>query len=529
MYILETNSFKYYLGERLLFKLPALKLHTKSRIGLIGLDGSGKTTLLELLAGIRPIPAAAKIICKTTMTILPQLKERLSKSGGETTQAYILQALKQQSGLLLADEPTNNLDMDHLLWLEKELRHYSGALILVSHDRDFLDALCNEIWALDDKQLQIYQGNYSNYQQQKIISEKTHDQAYRKYIMQKTHLETAFSAKQQQAQKAVKTTKISLSEARITGAKPYFAKKQKKLQQTGQSLLTRLDKLKQIEKRQSLPIIKMNLLSSKLWQGQILVRAHNWSYIIDKKPLWQTVSFSVKSGDKLAIIGPNGCGKTTLLKQFLKAHNKHLPNVQIAGGAKIGYFSQDIDILDPDKNLLRNLQSTSSQSEALLRTVLIRLRFKRKDFFKPIQLLSGGEKVKAALAKILVSDCNVLMLDEPTNHLDLDAVTALEELLCNYPGTLIFTTHDRRLLKAIAKNLLVFDGTKLNFFPGPYDDYSNKQISTEYIEATADILLIENKLAEIISRLSLNPTEKLEAEFQSLLAKKRLLLSKQSS
>ena len=221
MYILETNSFKYYLGERLLFKPPALKLHTKSRIGLIGLNGSGKTTLLELLAGIRPIPAAAKIICKTTMTILPQLKERLSKSGGETTQAYILQALKQQSGLLLADEPTN--------------------------------------------------------------------------------------------------------------------------------------------------------------------------------------------------------------------------------------------------------------------------------------------------------------------HLDLDAVTALEELLCNYPGTLIFTTRDCRLLKTIAKNLLVFEGTKLNFFPGPYDDYSNKQIYTEYTEATADILLIENKLAEIISHLSLNPTEKLEAEFQSLLAKKRLLLSKQSS
>ena len=114
MYILETNSFKYYLGERLLFKLPALKLHTKSRIGLIGLNGSGKTTLLELLAGIRPIPAAAKIICKTTMTILPQLKERLSKSGGETTQAYILQALKQQSGLLLADEPTNNLSLIHI-------------------------------------------------------------------------------------------------------------------------------------------------------------------------------------------------------------------------------------------------------------------------------------------------------------------------------------------------------------------------------------------------------------------------------
>ena len=226
MYILETNSFKYYLGERLLFKLPALKLHTKSRIGLIGLNGSGKTTLLELLAGIRPIPAAAKIICKTTMTILPQLKERLSKSGGETTQAYILQALKQQSGLLLADEPTNNLDMDHLLWLEKELRHYSGALILVSHDRDFLDALCNEIWALDDKQLQIYQGNYSNYQQQKIISEKLMIKLIVN-ILCKNSFRNSFFCQTAASAKAVKTTKISLSEARITGAKPYFAKNRK--------------------------------------------------------------------------------------------------------------------------------------------------------------------------------------------------------------------------------------------------------------------------------------------------------------
>ena len=125
MYILETNSFKYYLGERLLFKLPALKLHTKSRIGLIGLNGSGKTTLLELLAGIRPIPAAAKIICKTTMTILPQLKERLSKSGGETTQAYILQALKQQSDLLLADDATAS---SHSFLLGGAvLRHRAGA------------------------------------------------------------------------------------------------------------------------------------------------------------------------------------------------------------------------------------------------------------------------------------------------------------------------------------------------------------------------------------------------------------------
>lgn len=144
----------------------------------------------------------------------------------------------------------------------------------------------------------------------------------------------------------------------------------------------------------------MNLLSSKLWQGQILVRAHNWSYIIDKKPLWQTASFSVKSGDKLAIIGPNGCGKTTLLKQFLKSTQQTLAKCANSRRSKNRLLSQDIDILDPDKNLLRNLQSTSSQSEALLRNCFNKTSFQtQKIFFKPIQLLSGGEKVKAALSK----------------------------------------------------------------------------------------------------------------------------------
>lgn len=527
MYILETDSFKYYLGERLLLEVPALKLISKSRIGLIGPNGSGKTTLLELLAGFRPIPVAAKLICRSKVTLLPQFKSQSSKSGGEATQTHISKALQQHSGLLLADEPTNNLDLEHLAWLEKELRHYSGALVLVSHDRDFLDTLCTEIWSLEDGKLKIYPGNYSNYQQQKIITEKTHDQAYHKYMTQKTHLEKAFAAKQQQARKATKMPKISPSEAKITGAKPYFAKKQKKLQQTGQALLTRLEKLEQIEKRKTLPAIKMDLLPSKLWQGQILIRVQDYSYSIAKKTLWQAASFSIKCGMKLAIIGPNGCGKTTLLKEFLKAHSNPSANIQIAGGAKIGYYSQNIDILDPAKNLLGNLQETSSQSETLLRSILIRLRFQREDFFKPIHILSGGEKAKAALAKIFVSDCNVLMLDEPTNHLDLDAVTALEELLCSYIGTLIFVTHDRRLLKTTATNLLVFEKNRLNFFTGTYTDYLKTQIIPAHTETAADILVIENKLAEVISRLSINPTKELEAEFETLLTQKRLILSKQ--
>lgn len=524
MNILETTAFKYHLGERLLFEVPPLRITSASRIGLIGLNGSGKTTLLELLAAAKPLPADAIITCRTTLTLLPQLKSSLAKSGGETTQAYILQALKQRSGLLLADEPTNNLDLEHLAWLEKELRRYNGALVLVSHDREFLDALCTEIWSLENGKLVIYQGNYSSYVHQKAIAEKTHDQAYARYTAQKTHLEKAFAAKQRQAQKATKMPDISPSEARITGAKPYFAKKQKKLQQTGQALLTRLEQLDKVDKRQILPPVKLELAASKLWQGQVLLRAQNLSCTVGKKLLWQPANFSVKNGTKLALIGPNGCGKTTLLKQILQASQAHSPALQLAGGAKIGYYSQAIDILDAAADILSNLRSSSSQSETLLRTVLIRLRFRREDFLKPVRILSGGEKAKVALAKLFVSDCNVLMLDEPTNHLDLDTVNALEELLCSYPGTLLFVSHDRRMLQTVAQELLIFKGKELSLFPGTYKEYLASQATATMTTAAEELLLIENKLVEAISRLSISPSPELEKQFQDLLVAKRQLL-----
>ena len=292
-------------------------------------------------------------------------------------------------------------------------------------------------------------------------------------------------------------------------------------------------------------------------------------------PLFEDVSFVINKKDRIALVGKNGAGKSTMLKILAGLQQPTEGVVAVQRGITIGYLPQ-VMILSDTRTVMaeaemafehifemqeklekmnqeladrtdydsesyhelierftheneRFLMMGGTNYRAEIERTLTGLGFNRTDFDRPTSEFSGGWRMRIELAKLLLQKPDVLLLDEPTNHLDLDAVTALEELLCNYPGTLIFTTHDRRLLKAIAKNLLVFDGTNLNFFPGPYDDYSNKQISTEYIEATADILLIENKLAEIISHLSLNPTEKLEAEFQSLLAKKRLLLSKQSS
>lgn len=196
----------------------------------------------------------------------------------------------------------------------------------------------------------------------------------------------------------------------------------------------------------------------------------------------------------------------------------------MAGGAKIGYYSQAIDILDAAADILSNLRSSSSQSETLLRTVLIRLRFRREDFLKPVRILSGGEKAKVALAKLFVSDCNVLMLDEPTNHLDLDTVNALEELLCSYPGTLLFVSHDRRMLQTVAQELLIFKGKELSLFPGTYKEYLASQATATMTTAAEELLLIENKLVEAISRLSISPSPELEKQFQDLLVAKRQLL-----
>lgn len=523
MTILKISAFNYYIGQRLLLSLPELVITKKARIGLIGLNGSGKTTLLELLAQVKELPSDVLLTTSTTTAFLPQLKYNSTKSGGETTQEYILAALRKSPGLLFLDEPTNNLDFNHLQWLKSELTNFNGAILVVSHDRDLLDTVCSEIWSIENSKLKIYPGNYENYKRQKDIENTTADQAFLQYQAKKAHLEKAFLAKQQQAKKATDTTNISPSEARITGAKPYFAKKQKKLHKTGQALLTRLEQLEEVKKRPILTDIKLDLQDTKLWDGQILVRSQDYSYTYEHKELWSKSNFSVHRGEKVAIIGPNGCGKTTLLKEILKSKANYNPSLQVAKNSVLGYYSQNLDLLDDEKSILANLRSTSSQTETLLRTVLARLRFHSDDFLKPVKVLSGGERAKVALAKIFVSDANVLVLDEPTNHLDIDTVEALEELLQGYPGTIIFVSHDARLLTAVATKLLVFAEGVIQPFNGNYEEYSSRQQQKSESSAMQELLLIENKLAEIIGKLSIKPTEELDIEFKRLLAHKKAL------
>jgi pleuromutilin/lincosamide/streptogramin A transport system ATP-binding/permease protein len=520
MKLLEANQLKIFIKDRLIIDVEQLQVQSKDRIGIVGKNGSGKTTLLETIAGKRK-PEHGDIHLHTSPVLLPQIKRTDStKSGGEVTQEYIKAALIKNPELLLADEPTTNLDTSHVEWLEKSLRHWQGAFLIISHDRVFLDALCTTIWEISEGKIKIYKGNYSDYVQQKEFERLEHERDYEKYIQKKHQLENALEEKMKRAERATKKPKnVSLSEASITGAKPYFAKKQKKMQKTAKSIETRLEKLDRVEKLKEQTPIKMVLPNERSFKDKIIIRAEEIEGEFGSRKLWSKKSFHIKGGDKAAIIGANGAGKTTLLKKIMEP----AAGITVSPSAKIGYFSQNLDVLDLDQSILENIKSTSVQDETFVRTVLARLHFYRDDVYKKAGVLSGGERVKVALAKSFVSNINTLILDEPTNYLDIDAVEALESLLTEYEGTVIFVSHDRRFISKVADRIFELKDGKLHIFDGNYDSYKNDRPKKSRDTLKDQLLVLETKISEILSRLSIEPSPELDEEFQRLLQEKRNL------
>lgn len=520
MQVLKAGQIKHYVKDRLLLDITELEVQQHERIGLVGPNGSGKTTLLQILAQ-KITPDNGFVHQYVECEYIPQLKIDVStKSGGEVTQEYIQKSLNRNSGLLLLDEPTTHLDLSHINWLEKSMKSWQGAFILVSHDRIFLDALCTSIWEIKDGQLTKYKGNYSEYVKQKEVEKNQEQAAYEKYVKEKKQLEEALILKEEKAKRATKKPKkLSSSEARITGTKPYFAKKQKKLYQSAKAIETRIENLEKVEKSKERAPIKMDLPHADLVNGRIVFRFENVEGSFGERKLWKKASFFIRGGDKLAIIGANGTGKTTLLKKIMARD----VGISISPSIQMGYFSQKLDILDTEKTILENVQSTSKRGEDLIRTVLARLHFYHDDVYKPVGVLSGGERVKVAFAKLFVSDLNTLVLDEPTNFLDTEAVEALESLLQDYEGTIIFVSHDRQFIEKIATRILEIKKQKIHIFEGSYTQYVQQQKPKKDNSKSDQLLLLETKITEVLSRLSIEPSSELEMEFQRLLKEKREL------
>ena len=531
MLLIEANNIKKMYADRIIFEAARLEIHSGDRIGLVGRNGSGKTTLIKVLNG-ELFPDTATIRCFGSQASILQLEYpesaqidpligsyykatplQITMSEGEKERVKIADALSKNPDLLFADEPTSNLDLEGINRLTTDLDNFTGAFLLTSHDRHLLNTVCNKIRELENGKITEYRGNYSDYKKQKAERLKKQEAAYENYLAKKKQLTETLTEKKRQAAKSIKPPRnISRSEARL--GKDFYGSKQKKLARVTKTLQTRIDKLEEIDKPANTPEVIIPLIFENKLYSRVIVSAENLNVAFGEQVLLQKASFEILNSQKVAITGLNGTGKTTLLKLIL---NRESP-IKVATKAKFGYFSQKLDILDPKATILENVLKTAIHTETIVRIVLARLLFRNNDVHKLVDVLSGGEQVKVALAKVLLSDINILVLDEPTNYLDIESMEALEDLLKNFEGTVIVVSHDQYFLEKIATRKLEITGKSIHA-----SKINNPIINHKTTNSKPDEkLLLKTKLSEVISKLSFAQSEEerltWDREYTKLLA-----------
>ncbi|BCJ87184.1 ribosomal protection-like ABC-F family protein [Effusibacillus dendaii] len=378
-----------------------------------------------------------------------------SLSGGQKTRLALGKLLLSQPELLILDEPTNYLDLSTVTWLEEYLKNYQGALLLVSHDRYFLDALVNVVYELEHGKTKRYTGNYS-----KFLEQKAADLA---------SLSKQFE--QQQAEIARLEDFVQRNIARATTSKR--AQSRRKL----------LDKMERIEK----PITSQEQASFSFTverpSGRDVLSIENLSVAYGDKSLFSGLNLQISRGERVALIGPNGIGKSSLLKTVAGVLHPTTGSVRLGMHVKLGYYTQEQEDLTGSKSVLNELWDAFPRLDhTRIRTVLGNFLFSGDDVMKPVASLSGGERSRLALAKLMLMQANFMLLDEPTNHLDLLSKEVLEAALDDYTGTLLFISHDRYFINRIANRVIELTPDGLTSYLGNYDDYLEKKLALAAVE-----------------------------------------------
>ena len=375
-------------------------------------------------------------------------------SGGQKSRATLAKLLLEEPDLLLFDEPTNHLDINGIEWLENYLNtEYNGGVLVVSHDRYFLDKVVRKVWELTDHKINIYRGNYSKFLEVKNVERLVDGRAFK--------IQQAFIAQEQK-----------FIERNIAGQRTREAQGRRK----------KLDRLERIEKpKPDARTLKLNF-TQETRGGDDILRCHNVSKQFGDKVLFTDLNFEVYRGDVIGIIGANGTGKTTLFRMILGEEQPTQGDLWVGSSLKLGYYTQELEGLNQNNEILDEIRALCpDQTQQEIRSFLAKFLFSGNDVFKQIGNLSGGEQSRVQLAKLLLKNANVLLLDEPTNHLDIPAREALEKALANHPATLFIISHDRYLLSSLATKLLIFDvtkeGTTTRFFEGTYAKYEAEQQS----------------------------------------------------
>lgn len=506
---IELKNINMYYGDKELFAVEHFLIPTGSRVGVVGDNGSGKTTLFSLIKGTVE-PNEGQVICGDQVASIDQLIDaETTDSGGEQTKKRIQEALKGASGILLADEPTNHLDKKGIDFLEKKLKRYPGTLLVISHNRSFLNKVVNKIVAVENGTLKLYEGNYDAYLAQKKIEEIEHQRAYDNYQQEKHRLIQATGVVKEKSRQTRKAPRrMGNSEARLHKMGDQRAKKN--LDDRAKIMETRLEKLEKVEKPREKKQLVIPFAATQKLHAVYLMTADHYQLQVGNKALLQDASFRLMTGSKTALLGANGTGKTTLLKRILSRES----GISFAKGIKLGYFSQSFETLDEEKTIFETVRESSIHDDQAVRDLLAHMQFRGETIFKEIGVLSGGERSKVAISKLLLSDYNVLLLDEPTNHLDISSIQVLEEALTAYQGTILYVSHDDTFIENTATDKWLIKGKKIQ------TEQDKNRLGEQEEQRQQQLMLLENRKTTLLSRLiGTGGDEKLalEKEFHEVL------------
>ncbi|KGG79420.1 hypothetical protein Y919_12170 [Caloranaerobacter azorensis H53214] len=538
--LLDVNNISKSINDKEILKNISFKLYKKDKVGIVGRNGVGKTTLLRIITSELEADSGSvkfygsfgylpqNLFINNHMYVYELINETdkygdfiilLNKfglkgvekqkidslSGGEKTKLYLIKLLLKKPDILILDEPTNHIDNQTKEWLEDFINNFDGAVLMVTHDRYFLDKTVTKIFELENKSIKEYSGGYTFYARQKQIELDRARREYDKYIKEKRKLEKAARKHMERANKYNNMSKNDFQRHKAA-----------KIAKRAKAIISRLENMDEKKKPIVSKNINIKLESNSDKIGNILIRAEGLSKSYGRI-LFENVSFNIYRNSRIGLVGENGVGKSTLLKGIIGKVQLE-GNIYIAPSVKIGYFSQELEDLNLDLTILEELKSINND-ENYVRTLLGSMLFRRDDVYKKISNLSYGERVRVAVLKLILEENNLLILDEITNFLDIPTKEVIEDALLDYKGAILFVSHDRYFINKIAEEIWELSNSGITQYLGGYSYYLDKKLKTSFNEKVSikeEILRLEMELSHISFKLmncSDEEKERLEKEY----------------
>ena len=405
-------------------------------------------------------------------------------SGGEKTRVLLGKLLLKKPTLLLLDEPTNHLDSEAIEWLEVFLKQYKGTVILISHDRYFLDQVVNRIFEIHNKKLKTYNGNYSDFIKASAIEKELELKKF------------------EDQQKDIKKQEESIERLKAFGREKHLKRARSK-----EKALAKVDVLDKPEAYRKKAKIEFN---PSVTSGNDVLQLRDISMGYGERILFKDLNLDIYRGEKVALIGANGIGKSTLFKIIMNEITPLSGDIKFGTNVNVSYFHQEQKTLNLDNTIIDEIWEDNKQlTQTSLRTMLGAFLFEGEEVFKKISTLSGGERARVAILKLILSNANLLLLDEPTNHLDIDSKEVLEEALSSYTGTIFTISHDRYFLNTVVDKVLVLDENGITEYLGNYDYYIEKK---KQVQEMNTVEVIEEKTKTQLKEEKRKEREQREAE-----------------